>query len=218
VLKLVSIGLAAAAGMVAAADAAMFVEKFDGESIRPSRDVYESYGQFVTSAGAGIEIQGLDTVTKSHNGGDTGHHGELGSHGSGSNSSMSAVVNFVAGRTYDLTVAHRPRTNNDNDNDISLSVGSLTGTDFSMSQWVGVDDGAANEQSGWHIVSMMFTALEGDNTSQFSSLGASNTLSDLIDSVKIDQYATPVTAAGLLLIMGIAAIPTTRQKKRLTLG
>jgi len=204
--------------MVAAADAAVFVENFDGESIGKRWGVYDSYGQFVTSAGAGIEMQRSGTVTKSHSGGGSGHHVELDSHGSGSNSSIAAAVDLVAGLTYELTFAYMPRTNNDNDNGIGFSVGSLTGTDFSMSQWVGSVDKTKREQRGWSIVSMVFTALEGDNAIQFSALGRANTLGGLIDSVKIEEYATPVPAAGLLLITGLAAIRTVRQKKRLTLG
>ena len=217
-LKAFSTSLAAAACMVAAADAAVFVENFDGESIGRRWGVFDSYGQFVTSAGAGIVMQRSGTVTKSHSGGSTGHHVELDSHGSGSNSSIAAAVDLVAGLTYELTFAYMPRTNNANDNGIGFSVGSLTGTDFTMSQWVGSVDGTRNEQSGWSIVSMVFTALEGDNGIQFSALGTANTLGGLIDTVKIEQVATPVPAAGVLLITGIAALRTMRQKKHLTLG
>ncbi len=217
-LKAFSTSLAAAACMVAAADAAVFVENFDNGAPVQSWDVFDGYGQFVVTDGAGIEIQRSGVATDPHSGGADGQYVELDSHGANSNSSIAAIVDLVSGMTYEMTFAYMPRTSNVDDNGIGFSVGTLVGTQFTTSQSVGSVNKTAAEQSGWDIVSFVFTALDGDNAIQFAALGAANTLGGLIDTVKVEEVATPVPAAGLLLITGIAALRTVRQKKRLTLG
>ncbi|MEO1657861.1 MAG: hypothetical protein AAFR65_09075 [Pseudomonadota bacterium] len=213
-LKALGASLSAAICAVTAADAAVFVENFDDQNIGRSWGVYDSHGQFVTTAGGGIEIQ-RGVVTASHTG---SQHVELDSHGRSSNSSMAAVVDLVAGLTYKMTFAYKPRTGRDGDNGIGFSIGSLMGNSFSMTQWVDSVDGNSNTQRDWNLIDMVFTASEGDNAIQFSALGRANTYGGLLDSIKIEQVTTPVPAAGLLLVTGLVALRSSRQRKRLTLG
>ncbi|MEO1042055.1 MAG: hypothetical protein AAFX52_07175 [Pseudomonadota bacterium] len=217
-LRALGVGLGACAGLLASAHAAVFVENFDGETIGPSWSVYDSFGQFVTTSGGGIEIQ-RGVVTASH----SGHqHVELDSHvwggGASSNSSMAASMNLVAGLTYELSFAYKPRTNTDNDNGIGFSVGSLYGADFSMSRWLGEVSKTSSEQGDWDIVSMLFTAIDGDNAIQFSALGQANTYGGLIDTIKVAEVTTPIPAAGALLLFGLVMLRLPAQKKQLTLG
>ncbi|MEM0930170.1 MAG: VPLPA-CTERM sorting domain-containing protein [Pseudomonadota bacterium] len=216
--RIVGACLVAAASIVTSAHSAVFVENFDADSIDPRWGVYDTFGQFVTTAGAGIEIQ-RGVVTGSHSG---GQHVELDSHvwsgNASSNSSMAAAVDLVGGLTYKLTFAYKPRTNQADDNGIGFSVGTLIGNSFAMTQWVGSVDGTRGEQPQWNLVSMLFTAIDGDNAIQFSALGQANTLGGLIDSIKIEEMPVPIPAAGLLLVTGLAVLRSARYKKRLTLG
>ena len=214
-IKVLGAAISAAICGCAVANAAVFVENFDGEQINQQWGVYDSAGQFVTSGGAGIEVQRSDVVITSHSG---GQHIELDSHGHQSNSAMAAMLDFVAGLTYKMTFAYKPRTDSDNDNGIGFSVGSLLGNSFTASQQVGAVDGTKNTQNNWEIVSMVFTAQQGDDAIQFSALGRANTYGGLIDSIAVELVETPLPAAGLLLLGGLAVIGSTRSQKPLTLG
>ncbi|MEM7741190.1 MAG: hypothetical protein AAF225_10360 [Pseudomonadota bacterium] len=216
--RALGIALSVSAAMIVSAQAAVFVENFDDQTIGPDWSVYDTFGQFVTTAGGGIEIQ-RGIVTDSH----SGHqHVELDSHvwggGGSTNSAMAATVDLVAGITYELTFAYKPRTDSLDDNGINFSIGSLTGRNYTVQQWLGDVNNSSSRQRNWDVVSKVFTALDGDNAIQFSAFGLDNSYGGLIDSIKIAEVTTPLPAAGVLLVFGLLMLRIPSQKKQLRFG
>ena len=185
----------------AAADAAVFTENFDGFNIGRSWGVYDTAGQFVTTAGAGIEVQRSGTVTRSHS---AGNHIELDSHGRNSNSSMAALVLFEPGALYEVSFAYLPRNSREGDNAIAVSIGSLADQVFSSTQALGTVSGVRRTQRDWQVFTYVFTAMAGDNAIQFGDVGFRNTVGGLLDTIAINKLAdaniqaTPVPASALL--------------------
>jgi len=200
-----------------AADAAIFTENFDNPSIGKNWDVFETFGQFVTTGGAGIEIQRSGTVVDAHSG---DQYVELDSDEQvtprdpsyGSNSSMAALLNLTVGQQYKVSFAYRPRTNNVNDNGIKISIGSLVGNAFTETQEIGDVDARRSEQNAWNVVTLIFTALAGDNAIQFAAYGNENELGGFLDSIEV--YETPLPAGGILIGTGLAAFFGTRGRKK----
>ena len=191
----------AALMLPAAADAAVFTENFDDFNIGRRWGVYDTAGQFVTTAGGGIEVQRSGTVVQSHT---TGNHLELDSHSRTSNSSMAALVNLDAGALYEVSFAYLPRTNREGDNGISVAIGSLVDRAFTSSQELGGVNGIRRQQRSWQVFTYVFTAVAGENAIQFSAFGRQNTLGGLLDSIAINKLAdanvqaTPIPASALL--------------------
>lgn len=202
-----------------AANAAIFSEDFDGQSMSKRWDVFNSVGQFVTTDGAGIEVQRSGTVVADYSAPGIGNYIELDSdeqvtkrdRSYGSNSSMAALVDLKAGQEYEVSFAYRPRSNRENDNGIKVSLGSLVGDMFTESQEVGRVDGRRSEQNAWRVVTFIFTALAGDNAIQFSAFGRANEYGGLLDSIEVTE--TPLPAGGVLIATGLAAYVGSRRRR-----
>lgn len=198
--------------LLSAGNAAIFTENFDTQNIGRSWGVYNTFGQFVTTSGAGIEIQRSGTVVSAHTGNQLA---ELDSH---NNSAFAALLNLQVGEQYQVSFAYRPRTNTPDDNGVAVSIGTLTGNNFVSSQLLGTADGLRQDQNAWRTVSYIFTALAGHNALQFGGVGISNSLGGLIDSVLVeampdDLQATPVPGAFVLALPGFAAMALRRRQQ-----
>lgn len=220
---------AAAAAIIAPAHAAtIFTEGFETPDIAPRWFVFDTFGQFMTIDGAGIEIQTSGTVVQAYEGQQyvelDSHLGNGGDANAGtSNTSMAAFVNMIPTIEHTLSFAYRPRTNNNNDNGISVHVGNLVvdelaGTRiFTESQNLGAPDGRRNQQNFWDVISMTFVAGIGDNAIMFRAFGLDNTLGGFLDDVQVSanlpdiNNPVPVPAAGLLLVTGLLGMARRRR-------
>lgn len=213
--------IAAALASFGVADAAtIFTEGFEGPQIGRSWYVYDTFGQFVTVDGAGIEIQRSGTVVNAYEG---HQYVELDSDfqvtpnpGEGANSAMAAFLNLDAGQQYTISFAYQPRTNRANDNGISVSVGSLTDNgqgarSFDSRSLLGTVDGVRSQYGGWQVISMVFTAALGDNALMFAAGGRENELGGFLDDIKVAE--TPVPAGIVLFGTGLAAMFARRSRK-----
>ncbi|MEE4208198.1 MAG: PEP-CTERM sorting domain-containing protein, partial [Parvularcula sp.] len=191
---------------VGTADAAtVFQDSFEGTQIGSNWNVYETFGTWVTTHGAGIEVQRSGTVV---NAADGNQYIELDSDEQvtprdpihGSNSAMATLIDLVAGQVYEVSFAYRPRTNNTNDNGVAVSIGQLAGDVFTETQALGSADARRSVQNAWQTVRFVFTAMQGDNALQFAAFGTENELGGFIDAVEVSSV--PVPAAALLFATG----------------
>lgn len=213
---------ASAALLAGAADAStlVFAEDFEGTQISKRWRVFDTFGQFVTTDGAGIEIQRDGTVVNTPNGKQyvelDSHKGNGGNvNASTSNTSMAAIANLVAGAQHTLTFLYQPRTNRANDNGIAVSVGSLDTSGaspvFTQSLDLGSVDGQRRTYGGWTLITMSFRAGITDNAVMFRAFGIENTLGGFLDDVKVHAdldniQQTPLPAGGILLGTGLIAL------------
>jgi hypothetical protein len=204
--SLLTAGIAAITIAGAQASAApVFFEGFENPDIGQRWNVYDGFGQFVTTEGMGIEVQRSGTVVAAYEGNqyiELDSDNQVSPYGDarGSNTSMAALVDLVAGQRYEVNFAYRPRTNTIDDNGISVAIGSLAGRSFTMSQSLGDVDARRSDQNAWRVVTMVFTALTGDNAVQFAAFGRENELGGFIDAVEIE--AVPLPAGALLFATG----------------
>ena len=207
---------------VANASTLVFEEDFEGTQIDQSWQVFDTFGQFSTIEGAGIEVQRDGTVVHTPDGqqyieldSDKSKGGDADA--ATTNTSMAAVVNLVEGAMHTLTFLYQPRTNNADDNGIAVSIGDLDITDtdrtFTSSMDLGSVDGTREESGGWQLITLTFLAAAGDNAIMFSAFGNDNTLGGFIDDVKIyaDMGSVPLPAGGLLLGTGLIALARCRR-------
>ena len=202
----------ALAAVIGSGQAAVFSENFDGQDIGRSWGVYNTFGQFVTTSGAGIEIQRSGTVVNADSGDQLV---ELDSH---NNSAMAALMNLQAGHDYRVSFAYRPRTDRVNDNGVAVSIGTLVGNNFTSSQLLGTADGLRRDQNVWRTVSYIFRAVGGDNALQFGGVGISNSLGGLIDTVMVEQWnddfqAVPVPGAFAFALTGLGGMVYRRRQQ-----
>jgi hypothetical protein len=195
--------------------ATIFEDGFEGTQIGSAWTVVTDFGAWTTTHGAGIEVQRSGTVVPAFEG---RQYIELDSDEQvtqrdpvhGSNSAMATILDLAEGQTYRVSFAYRPRTNNEDDNGISVSVGQLIGQMFTATRSIGQASARRSEQNEWRTVSMVFTALAGDNALQFAAFGAENELGGFIDDVNVSSV--PVPAAALLFATGAGVFA--RRKRR----
>lgn len=218
---------AALAASVSVGQAAVvFTEGFENPDIGRSWYVYDEFGQFVTVEGAGIEIQRSGTVVNAYEG---NQYVELDSHkglsgrdtSEPTNTAMAALLEGLkVGFEYEVSFAYHPRTNGADDNGIKVAIGNLfidtlTSPDtrtFTENHDLGTVNRKRNDGLGWMVVTYSFIATAADNAIYFAATGTENTLGGFIDDVSVSE--TPVPAAGLLLLSGIAGLAGLRGRKR----
>lgn len=217
--------LAGAAGIVAIIGSAqagvIFSDSFEGDTPAKWR-VYGSTGDtggWVTVSGAGIEIQNESLgITEAADGAFyvelDSHNGNGGAQGVSTNTTMAAAVAFVAGRTYEISFAYQPRTNNGgDDNGINLMVGNLNGTAFTATSVLLSLAKTANEQPGWETFSVLYKAMTDINAIGFGAFGNANSLGGFIDAVSVNAVETPLPAAALMFATGIVGAGAARRRR-----
>ncbi len=148
----------------------------------------EGVDSWVTTDGAGIEVQGYNVVTSSRHG---SRKVELDSHGEGTNSSMAQMVYLCKGK-YTLRFAYYPRTSTQDDNIITVKL-----NDKQIKSVNKVYTGK------WHTIRRSFRVQKsGEYKLTFSAEGKENSLGGLIDHVRLHKKVKRAGVVTSLLALG----------------
>lgn len=214
--------IAGAASLAAAAPASagvIFYDSFEEPNTK-SWAVYQSgvgdNGDWTSVDGSGIEIQNESLgITDAYDGeqyveldSDNSRGGVAGP----TNSTMAANVDFVAGQTYEISFAYKPRTNRENDNGIRLFAFDLDGLNVMNDEVLFEVSETKSSLSDWVVYSVIYKAQEGFNAIAFQAFGRDNTLGGFIDAVKVAEV--PLPAALPLFGFGLAGLAAVRRRKR----
>lgn len=214
--------IAGAASLAAAAPASAGVIFFDSfeQPDTASWAVFQSNvgdnGDWVADFGAGIEIQDESIgITDAYDG---SQYVELDSDNSRggvpgqTNTGMVANVGFVAGKTYEISFAYKPRTNTADDNGIQLFALGFDGANVNAAEFLLEANETTSTLSDWLVYSVIYTAQNGFNAIGFQAIGLDNSLGGFIDAVKVSEV--PLPAALPLFGFGLAGLAAVRRRKR----
>ena len=173
-------------------------------------------GDWTSVSGSGIEIQNESLgITDAYDGvqyveldSDNRRGGVAGP----TNSAMAANVDFVAGRTYEISFAYKPRTNRADDNGIRLLAVAFDGANVTNDDALFEVNETRSSLSDWMVYSVIYTAQSGFNAIAFEAFGRDNSVGGFIDAVKVTEV--PLPAALPLFGFGLAGLAAIRRRKR----
>lgn len=212
-----AVAIAAMAGSVSAAT--VFSDDFESPVITSTWQVYQTFGDWTATSGAGIEIQKTGAVSgvSAHSGtqyveldSDTSRGGVSGS----TNSSMTTKLNLGPG-TYRVDWYYQPRTATAGDNIIEVFLAGASQSLFA--KMIGSMSDVRTASTDWVKVSNFFKVdgTDNDYALTFRAAGTSNKLGGFIDDVSVSAVsAVPVPAAGFLLIGAIGGLAAFRRRKQ----
>lgn len=204
--------------MITSASAAViFSESFEEPANTLDWQVYQNFGNWAATSGAGIEIQQSGVAVNAHTG---NQYVELdsdsirGGTNNSSNSSMTTKLNLGAG-TYLLTWYYQPRTDAKNDNIINVFLDGASdsiGTNLLTS----VD---GSQPATWTKITSSFSVDGSDNLYglTFSADGDANTLGGFVDTVSLELTDRPVPVPEPSVIglfgLGLVGLGVLRRRK-----
>ncbi|MEQ8177415.1 MAG: VPLPA-CTERM sorting domain-containing protein [Amphiplicatus sp.] len=173
-------------------------------------------GSWFADLGAGIEIQDESIgLTSAYDGSqyveldsDNSNGGVAGD----TNSGMITLIPFVAGNTYEISFAYKPRTNSAGDNIIQLFALGYDGVSVFADTFLTEVNETTSTLSDWLLVSVLYTAQAGYNAIGFLAAGNDNSLGGFIDLVTVNEV--PVPAALPLFLAGLAGFSFASRKQR----
>ena len=173
-------------------------------------------GDWTSVSGSGIEIQDESIgITDAYDGtqyveldSDNSRGGVAGP----TNSAMAANIDFVAGRTYEISFAYKPRTNRADDNGIRLFAVAFDGANVTDDDALFEVSETTSSLSDWMVYSVIYTAQSGFNAIAFEAFGRDNSLGGFIDAVTVSEV--PLPAALPLFGFGLAGLAVVRRRKR----
>jgi hypothetical protein len=201
---------------LSAGAATIFSDDFESPNNSQNWQVYQTFGDWESTSGTGIEIQTNGTVggVSARSGdqyveldSDTSRGGVAGT----TNSSMTTFLNLVGG-TYLVEWYYQPRTNTPGSNNIGVYlVGDSATTLFD--NLLGSVNSTSVLTPDWVKVSYTFTVTGLDNlyALTFRAEGTSDSLGGYIDDVSV--AAVPVPAAGFLLLGALGGLAALRRRK-----
>ncbi len=218
-IKGMGAGLLALSMTVGAAGAAtIFSDDFETPNNTLNWQVYQTFGDWKSTSGTGIEIQTNGTVggVSARSGdqyveldSDTSRGGIAGT----TNSSMTTLLNLVGG-TYLVEWYYQPRTQTNGSNNIGVY---LTGASAPglFANLLGSVSSTSILTPDWVKVSYTFTVDGLDNlyALTFRAEGTSDSLGGYIDDVSVSVAPIPVPAAGFLLFGALGALTAVRRRK-----
>lgn len=193
----------------------IFSDSFESPSVS-SWKIFQSVGDWITSAGAGIEIQSSGTIA-GVDAYDGNQYVELDS--DSSNGGLSASTNSAMTRTLDLTSGtyrlewyYQPRTNTLGDNVINVYLAGASEGLFD--HLLSSAESTLNAAWGWLYQSVDFTVDGTDNlyALSFAAGGIENELGGFVDQISLSRVPEPGTVA--LLGVGLVGLGIARRRAR----
>lgn len=193
----------------------VFSDSFESPEINGWK-VFQDVGGWITSAGAGIEIQSNGTLA-GVNAYDGNQYVELdsdsgnGGLSSSTNSAMTRTLDLTSG-TYRLEWYYRPRTNTFGDNIINVYLAGASEGLFD--HLIASSNSTFEAASGWLHQSVDFTVDGADNlyALSFAAGGIENELGGFVDQVSLSRVPEPGTVA--LLGVGLVGLGIARRRAR----
>ena len=219
-LRVAAIGGALSLAAAAPASAGViFFDSFEKQDTG-SWAVYQSgvgdNGAWTSVGGSGIEIQdqslGISDAFDGEQYIELDSDNRRGGVAGDTNSTMAANIDFVAGRTYEISFAYKPRTNRADDNGIRLMAAVFDGLNVSGEDVLLEANETTSTLSDWIVYSVIYTAESGVNALAFEAFGRDNSLGGFIDAVKVAEV--PLPAALPLFGFGLAGLAAIRRRKR----
>ncbi|MEQ8935763.1 MAG: hypothetical protein RIE56_08220 [Amphiplicatus sp.] len=166
--------------------------------------------------GAGIEIQDESIgITSAYDGAqyveldsDNSNGGVAGD----TNSGMIALIPFVAGNTYEISFAYKPRTGMAGDNIIQLFALGFDGVSVIADTFLSEANETTSTLSDWLLISVLYTAQAGYNAIGFLAAGNDNSLGGFIDLVTVNEV--PIPASLPLFFAALAGFSFASRKQR----
>ncbi|GJL92956.1 VPLPA-CTERM sorting domain-containing protein [Hyphococcus sp.] len=173
-------------------------------------------GDWVADYGAGIEIQDQSLgITSAYHGqqyveldSDNSRGGVAG----GTNTGMVAVVPFIAGQTYTISFAYKPRTDTANDNIIDLFALSFDGSNVTADTFLLTANETISTLNDWMVYTVSYVAVAGYNAIGLRASGLENSLGGFIDAVSVSDV--PIPAALPLFLAGLGGLAAARRKRK----
>lgn len=194
----------------------VFTDSFESPTNTRNWQVYQTFGDWTSTGGSGIEIQRSGVVVGAHTGSqyveldsDTSRGGVS---GDGTNSSMTRALNLSAG-TYTLDYFYQPRTNRAGDNLIEVFLDGAS--DSLMTTMIGSSDGVSSVITGWIKQSITFSVDGLDNTYAltFAAGGRENTLGGFLDTVSLTRNV-PAPGGFAFLVLGLFGLGVAMRCRR----
>ncbi len=219
VRTLAAAALSAAAFAAPAHAGVIFQDSFESPDVS-TWAVFQSgvgdSGAWSAEIGAGIEIQDESIgITSAYDGAqyveldsDNARGGVAGD----TNSGMVALIPFIAGNTYEISFAYKPRTNSAGDNIIQLFALGFDGAGVFAAALLAEANETTSTLSDWLIISVLYTAQAGVNAIGFLAGGADNSFGGFIDLVTVSEV--PVPASLMLFLAGLAGFSFASRKQR----
>jgi len=174
----------------------VFSDSFESPVNTLDWQVYQSYGNWTSTSGEGIEIQTSGTVVNAHSGNQYVELDSDSSRGgiaaSTSNSSMTRTLYLQEG-VYLLEWFYLPRTNTANDNGIAVYLDGVSGK--TMTNQLMAVSSTRNAMPNWVHESTQFYVDGTDNSYKltFAATGTANQLGGFIDDVQVTSIPEPAS-------------------------
>ena len=132
----------------------------------------------------------------------------------GTNTGMIATVPFVAGQTYEISFAYKPRTDVAGDNVIDLFALGYDGSNVTLQAFLLSANETVSTLNDWMIYSVSYVAVAGFNAIGLRASGIENSFGGFIDAVSVSEV--PIPAALPLFLAGLGGFAFAGRGKRKT--
>ena len=195
----------------------IFSDSFENPVNAQNWQVYQSFGNWTASAGAGIEVQTSGTVSgvSAYDGNqyvELDSDTDRGGVSAPTNSAMTRTMNLVAG-SYEVVFQYLPRTSTENDNNIEVYVDGASQS--LMTNMIGDVAGTRPPITDWQEVSFGFSVDGTDNLYglTFGAAGQGNELGGFVDAVSVTKVPVPATLA--FLGLGLVGLGTVVRRRKI---
>lgn len=181
---------ASLAGSAPTAPVVIFSDSFEDPENTQNWQVYDDFGDWSTTEGAGIEIQTSGVVVDAFDG---NQYVELDSY---NNSTMTRMLTNLGTGTYELTWYYQPRTNREGDNGIEVALENSSGAGVNLVGDVSVDMPRMSTTDWDEMTTLFSLSTAGTYALSFSAVGTSNSFGGFIDLVTLTQFPSPQDSIG----------------------
>lgn len=210
-----AVAIACTLGLTTAASAVtIFSDSFENPVNAQDWQVYQSFDNWNSTAGTGIEVQTSGTVVNAYDGNqyvELDSDPDRGGIPGATNSSMTRTLLSLSAGSYELEWHYLPRTGTANDNIISVF---LDSTAVAIGgNMLGQENGTRPPINTWETIVYSFVVgTAGDYNLTFAAGGLSNEYGGFIDSVTLS--AVPVPLSIVLLGSGLAFLGAAGRRRK----